>query len=90
MYTKKAHVLLFYCCVEHTHKESLFTLAREREREREILLLVLLFCGVFCPPHQRERERESVCNKSVKRITHTKVPRRRLSREDAKKREEEG
>lgn len=80
-------MLLFYCCVEHTHKESLFTLAREREK-REILLLVLLFCGVFCPPHQRERER--VCNKSVKRITHTKVPRRRLSREDAKKREEEG
>ena len=61
IYTKKAHVLLFYCCVEHTHKESLFTLARERERERErekrdLTAGVVVLWGFLSSTSERERE----------------------------------
>ena len=57
---KKRSVLLFYCCVEHTHKESLFTLARERERKERSYCWCCCSVGFFVL-HIRERERERVC-----------------------------
>lgn len=55
---KKRSVLLFYCCVEHTHKESLFTLAREREREkRDLTAGVVVLWGFLSSTSERERER---------------------------------
>ena len=57
MYTKKAHVLLFYCCVEHTHKESLLH-SREREREkRDLTAGVVVLWGFLSSTSERERER---------------------------------
>ena len=55
----------------HIYKElSRFTLAREREK-RDLTAGVVLFVLFI---RERERERECVCNKSVKRITDKSPP----------------